>query len=475
MRGSGGVVVVFIGLQLAQMMSALDATIVATALPTISDELGGFSRITWVITAYALANAASMPIYGKLGDLYGRKAVLLQAVAIFVVASLLCGGAQTLNQLLATRFLQGVGAGGLGTLSMAILADIVPARQLGRWMGYQGVMFAASSVAGPLVGGVFVQHLSWRWAFIVNLPVGLVAAVLIATRLSSGTRHVKHSIDWLGSALLVGTLSALMLVATLGGSTLAWGETMLLAGGVIVLGSLFVWRELVAREPVLPLSLLRDRVVRISTGLNLTSGAVLASGIFFIPMFVQEVSGISPTAAGLTLMPLMLGAAVGTLLAGTAVERTGRIRGWPIAGSILMTAGIGLLTTIGVGTPVLVIGGWALAVGLGVGFVMQPSLLAAQNAAPMTDLGVATSTVLLSRSLGSTMGIPVFGGILNAGLAGMAMNAAGFAHAIPLVFMASLPIAVVAIGLAFRLQDRPLREGTTGTDPLPVPITGFGE
>ncbi len=465
---AAGVLAIFVGVQLAQILGALDGTIVATALPTISDDLGGFSRITWVITAYALATAASMPIYGKLGDLYGRKRMLVQAIAVFLVASLLCGAAQTLNQLLLARFVQGLGAGGLGTLSMAVLADVIPPRQLGRWMGYQGVAFAVSSVAGPLVGGLFVDHLSWRWAFFVNLPVGLISAVIVATKVPSSRRRQVHSIDWLGSLLLVATLSALMLVATLGGETFAWTSPQLigLAIAVPVLAFVFVRRELVAPEPVLPLRLVGDRLMRASIGVNFASGVLIWGGIFFVPLFVQEVNGVSPTKAGFTLMPLMFGAAAGTLVAGRAVERSGRIRSWPIGGSVLMVIGVGLLATIGISTPTAVVGAWALVLGLGIGFVMQPSLLAAQNAAPTGDMGTATSTVLLCRSLGSTIGIPIFGGILNAGLASRGMSPAGFAHAVPLVFMAGVPVAVASVVLALRMEDRPLRTETLGPESL---------
>lgn len=452
---------VFVGVQLAQVMGALDGTIVATALPTITDDLGGFSRITWVITTYALAGVASMPIYGKLGDLYGRKRMLLQAIGLFLAASLACGAAQTLDQLLVARFVQGLGAGGLGTLSMAALADVVPARQLGRWMGYQGVMFAVASVAGPLVGGLFVDHLSWRWAFFVNLPVGAFSAVIVATRMPSAGRRVEHAIDWAGAALLVAALSCLVLVATLGGEELPWASPAIvaLAIAVPVLVYGFVRRELVAPEPVLPLGLLRDRVIRASIGVNVTSGVLIWCGIFFIPLFVQEVRGATPTAAGFTLMPLMFGAAVGTLVAGRQVERTGRIRAWPIWGSVAMAVGVGLLATLGMSTPVLVVAAWALVLGLGVGFVMQPSLLAAQNSAPAADLGTATSTVLLFRSLGATIGIPIFGGVMNAGLAGQERDAAAFADALPTVFLAALPVALVSIAIAMRLPERPLREG----------------
>ena len=465
--GGGTIATVFVGVQLAQMMGALDGTIVATALPTITDDLGGFSRVTWVITAYALAGVASMPLYGKLGDLYGRKRMLLMAIAVFLTASVLCGAAQTLDQLLAARFLQGLGAGGLGTLSMATMADVVPVRQLGRWMGYQGVMFAVSSVAGPIVGGLFVDNLSWRWAFFVNLPVGAVSTIIVATRLPSSNRRVAHAIDWGGSALLTVALVALVLVATLGGTELAWGSPLLvtLAAAVPVLAVLFVRRELVAPEPVVPLALLRDRVMRVSIGVNFASGVLIWCGIFFVPLFVQEVRGASPTQAGLTLMPLMFGAAVGTLAAGRRVERTGRLRAWPIAGSVLMTVGTGLLATLGVRSPVLLVAAWALVLGTGIGFVMQPSLLAVQNAAPVSDLGTATSTVLLFRSLGATIGIPIFGGILNAGLAGRPNDAGAFAAAVPMVFLAAVPVAVVSTAVALRLPDRPLRQ-----DPI-LPLT----
>lgn len=454
------VLLAFIGLQLAQIMGTLDGTIVATALPSITDDLGGFSRVTWVVTAYALAGVATMPLHGKLGDIFGRKRMLIIALTIFLVASLACGAARTMDQLLIARFVQGVGGGGLAALPMAALADIVPARKLGRWLSYQGIMFAVSSIAGPLVGGLFVDHLSWRWAFFVNLPVGVVALVIIAVRLHAPARVVSHRLDWVGSALMVVGLSALVVVATLGGSELAWTSltivTLVLALPVVLVA--FVWREMVAPEPALPLGLLRDSVVRIAVGVNFTSGVLIWCGIFFIPLFVQEVGGVSPTAAGLTLMPLMLGAAVGTLVSGRQVERSGAYRLWPLAGSLLMTAGVALLATVGTRTSGPVMGLYALVLGVGIGFVMQPSLLAAQNSAPVENLGTATSTTLLFRSLGATMGVPVFGGLLNSALSGSDADPAAFAQALQRVFLAGVPVGLVSIVLALRLRDKPLRE-----------------
>jgi EmrB/QacA subfamily drug resistance transporter len=451
-------------------MSSLDGTIVATALPTITDDLGGFERVTWVVTAYVLGAVAMMPLYGKIGDLYGRRRVMLAAIGLFLVASAACGLAPTMDVLLIARFVQGLGGGGLGALSMAIVADVVPARQLGRWLGYQGVIFAIASVSGPLVGGFFVDHLSWRWAFLINLPVGAVSVLIVVTRLKLPYRRVPHALDWPGSLLLASALACLVLIATLGGTDVPWGSgrMALLVVGLVGLTVLFVLREQRAPEPVLPLGLLRDPVMRVSAAVNFTSGLLLWCGIFFIPLFVQEVRGVTPTRAGFVLMPLMFGAAAGTLIAGRRVERSGAYRTWPFTGSILMLGGMGLLATIGAGTGVLLIAAYALLLGTGVGFVMQPSLLAAQNAAPTAQLGIATSTALLFRSLGNTVGIPIFGGILNAQLAGGARTASAFADAIPVVFLASLPVAVASIAVASRLQHRPLRDAvalTPAVDP----------
>lgn len=458
-RPGASVLVVFVGVQLGQVMSTLDGTIVATALPTITDELGGFERVTWVVTAYVLGVVATMPLYGKVGDLYGRKKVLVAAIALFLVASVACGLAQTMDQLLVARFVQGLGGGGLGALAMAVLADVVPARELGRWLGYQGVLFAISSVAGPLVGGLFVDHLSWRWAFLINVPVGLVAMGIVVFGLRIPYRRVPHALDWPGSVLLAAALACLVLVATLGGNDLPWTSAGLvgLAVGMVVLVVLFVRRERRAPEPVLPLALLRDRVMRVCVGVNFASGLLLWCGIFFIPLFVQEVRGVSPTRAGFVLMPLMFGAAFGTLVAGRGVARAGQYRAWPRAGSVLMLAGVGLLATLGLDTPVVVVGAFALVLGTGVGFSMQPSLVAAQNSAPQRDLGTATSTALLFRSLGNVVGIPIFGGILNAGLGDGPLTPSAFADALPVVFLAAVPVAAVAVVVSFRLQERPLR------------------
>jgi EmrB/QacA subfamily drug resistance transporter len=466
---------VFVGLQLGQVMSSLDGTIVATALPSIVEDVGGFDRVTWVVTAYTLAMVASMPLYGKLGDLYGRKQVFLVAISIFLTASAMCGLAQSMEQLLVARFVQGLGGGGLGALAMATIADIVPARQLGRWLGYQGVIYAVASVAGPIVGGLFVDHLSWRWAFLVNLPVGALSATIVLVALHLPHRRVRHSLDIAGAIYLTSGLACLVLVASLGGHDIAWtsASMALLVGVMAVLVVLFVRRERRASEPVLPFRLFANPVVRVSAGINLTSGMLLWCGIFFVPLFVQEVRGLSPTRSGLLLTPLMFGAAFGTLVSGKRVARSGSYRIWPITGSLLAGAAIALLTQLDASTPVAGIAVAVLMLGTGVGFVMQPSLLAAQNAVEHRDLGTTTSTALLFRVGGGTIGVPILGGILNAGLAGRVRDADAFADVLPTVFLAAVPVAIGCIVLSYLLEERPLREQVSSAPDaageLPVP------
>jgi EmrB/QacA subfamily drug resistance transporter len=463
--------VIFVGLQLGQVMSSLDGTIVATALPTIVDDVGGFSRVTWVVSAYSLAMVASMPLYGKLGDLYGRRRVLLSAIGIFLVGSVICGLAQTMDQLLAARFVQGLGGGGLGAVAMATIADIVPARELGRWLGYQGVIYAIASAVGPIVGGLFVDHLSWRWAFLVNVPVGLVAVAIVATRLRLPQRRIDHSLDLLGGALLTVGLALFVLLATLGGHDLPWrsGGTLGLAAAVVLLLVAFVAHERRVAEPVLPLRLFADPVMRASAGINFTSGLLLWCGLFFVPLFVQEVAGSSASSSGIVLVPLMFGAAAGTWATGRLVARNGRYRAWPIVGSVLMTLAALLLVSLDRSSPVVLAGATVLLLGTGAGFVMQPSLLAAQNAAAPRDLGTATSTALLFRTLGNTIGTPIFGGMLNAGLVGVARTPDTVADALRPVFTGAVVVGLASIAISLALPDRPLRDRIEPLDPELAP------
>jgi EmrB/QacA subfamily drug resistance transporter len=453
-------VIAFIGLQLSMVMSSLDSTIVATALPAITRDIGGFSRVTWVATAYLLSQVVVMPLYGKLGDQLGRKRVLLVAVAVFVAGSMACGLAQTMNELLIARFVQGVGSGGLGVVAMAVTADIIPAKQLGRWMGYQGVVYAVASIVGPIVGGLCVDHLSWRWAFYINLPVGLLAIGLILTQLHVPYRRRAHSLDWFGALLCMTTLSAFIVLASVGGTDFGWTSGTALAFFLLFAfgGAGFLLWERRAPEPVMPLHLFADPVIRGNFGVNLTSGLLLFCGIYFVPLYMQEVHGISPTASGLVLVPVMFGAAFGTMVSGKRVEYGSRVKLWPVAGASFTVVGMALLSLLNEHTPTVLVAGFVLLVGVGAGCMMQPSLLAIQNAAGSAHLGSATSTGLLFRMLGSTIGVPIFGGLINSRLGEGPRTPAVYADALSPVFLAATVVAVVAVLIAVRTPERELRE-----------------
>ncbi len=465
------VLMVFFGVQLGMILSTLDGTIVATALPTIGRDLGHESQRSWVITGYLLAQVATMPIYGKLGDLYGRKRIYLVALGVFAVGSMLCGIAGSLEQLVAFRFLQGLGSGGLGVLAMAVVADVVPARQLGRWLGYQGALFAVASLVGPLSGGVLVDHLSWRWAFYVNLPLAAVSALIVMTRLHVPYRRVTHAIDYLGASLLTMVLAAVVLVASLGGREVAWDSPTVIGLGLLaVVGVVgFVRHERSAREPVLPLAMLAARVVRVASLINTTSGALFAAGIYFIPVFLQQVAGVSATRSGMLLIPFMFTTAFTTLVAGRRVETTGRYRTWPIVGSILTLVGVALLATLVEASSVWTVAAFGAVLGSGIGFIMQTSLLALQNGVEYRELGVATSTALLSRMLGVTLGAAVLSAVFQAqvGVSGTP-TAAEAAGAIPAVYLAAVPVALLTIVLAVRLPEHALREHTGLDEDHPV-------
>jgi EmrB/QacA subfamily drug resistance transporter len=452
--------IAFLGLQFAMVMSSLDGTIIATATPAITRDVGGFSRLTWIATAYLLGQVVVMPLYGKLGDQLGRKRVLLFSVVLFVVASMACGLAQTMNQLLVARFVQGLGSGGLGVLAMAATADIIPARLLGRYMGYQGVAFAVASVLGPVAGGLFVDHLSWRWAFYINAPCGAIAILLIISYLKVPYVRRRHALDWLGALLSMVLLGAFIVLASLGGTDFGWlSPTAITLAAVVLVGvAAFLTCERRAKEPVVPLRLFRDPVIRGNLGINFTSGLLLFTGIFFVPLYMQEVHGISPTASGLVLIPVMFGAAAGTMLSGRRVERGGRIKAWPVVGAACALLGHVLLSMLTETTPTALVVAFVFFVGFGAGCMMQPSLLGIQNAAGPADLGTATSTGLLFRMLGSTIGVPIFGGLINSRLGEGDPTPSTYAHALTPVFIASAVVGVFALLIALRTPERALRE-----------------
>jgi EmrB/QacA subfamily drug resistance transporter len=404
---------IFGALMLVILLASLDQTIVATALPTIVGDLGGLQHLSWVVTAYLLASTVTGPIYGKLGDLYGRKVVLQIAIVIFLLGSALCGIAQNMVELISFRALQGLGAGGLLVTAIAVVGDIVPPRERGRYQGLFGAVFGVSTVIGPLLGGFFVDNLTWRWIFYVNLPVGALALFVIGAVFHSRAEHVRHAIDYLGAATLAVGLACIVLFTSLGGTTEPWGSLqsiVLVVVGVALL-VIFVVVEGRAQEPILPLELFRNRTFVVTSAVGFIIGLALFGSVTYLPVFLQVVKGMSPTSSGLQLTPMMGGLLVTSIVAGRLISRFGRYRVFPIAGTAVMAVGMVLLAQLNVDSSTTSAALDMLVLGLGLGMVMQVLVLAVQNAVEFRVMGVATSGSLLFRQIGGSIGLAIFGAI----------------------------------------------------------------
>jgi len=496
------IMIVLPGLLMAMLLAMLDQLVVGTALPRIVGDLGGVSHLSWVVTAYVLASTITTPFYGKLGDMFGRKRFFIFAICVFLAGSALSGLSTSMAQLITFRAIQGLGAGGLMVGAMATIGEIVPPRQRGKYMSYFMVVMMLATIGGPLVGGWITEAFSWRWIFYINLPLGGAALVYLIATLHMPARRVEHRIDYLGGILLGVVATAIILVATWGGTEYSWASAQVL--GLIALAVLalagFIVTEQRAAEPMLPLHVFKNRNFALTMVLTFFVGLALFGAMTFLPLYQQTVQGATPTVSGLLLTPMMVGSAITSIVAGQLVTRTGRYKAFPIIGGLIMAIGMFLLSRLGVDTTRLQTSLDYVVLGLGMGFLMQMVSLIAQNSVALRDQGVASSARMFFQQIGGSLGVAAFGALfasrLNSAMAGAGGKFhvsggsldpatvnnlpaavrdqvfAGIAHAVQGVFVWVVPASVIIFLIALFIKEVPLRGASGapgGGDPAPEP------
>lgn len=493
-------------LMLGMLLAALDQTIVSTALPTIVGEFGGIDKLPWVATAYLLTSTASTPLYGKVSDMLGRKPVFQFAIITFLLGSVLAGASQSMEMLIATRALQGIGAGGLMALVFAIVGDIVPPRERPKYMAPFVAVWGISSVAGPLLGGLLTEHVSWRWIFYVNLPVGAVTLVVVALVLKASISKQQHRIDYLGATLMVASITSVLLYLSWAGTSYGWFDALSLSvlGAGLLLGAVFIWVETRVAEPILPLSLFKNDVVTVTSVIGFALGLAMFGSTIYIPLYLQIVNGVSPTESGLQMLPLMGGIMIASVGSGRIITRIGRYKIFPVMGTAILSVGLFLLSLLDSSTDYWQSGLSMFVVGFGVGLVMQVLMVAVQNSVDFSMLGVATSMSTFFRSMGGTLGIAILGAVLTSrftseleqrvpaealaqvGDPAQLENPAviqtlpeplhgqvveSLVDGLQSVFLWSVPVAVVGFVFALLLREVPLR----GRGPVPPEDEAEGE